>query len=111
MKKLSTGKIAVWVFLGIAAACLLLQLWYSGVFVTDYSVAVYAEGGMRWQGRVYQKVGSTSGYTEGRTLAKSENGWKLNEVREDPSHNIVIVRSFLDQYLYVAEGHEIPADG
>ena len=111
MGKLSAGKLTAGLFFAVAAVCILLQLWYCGVFVTDYSVAMYAEGGMHWQGRVYQKVGSTSGYTEGRTLAKSENGWKLNEVREDPSHNIVIVRSFLDQYLYVAEGHEIPADG
>lgn len=72
-------------------------LWNCGVFVLDHSVMVYMEG-ITWKGRDYSRVGGE--YTEGRTIAKSKDGWKINEVKEDPSHTFVVARSFLDRRLY-----------
>lgn len=70
----------------------LLLLWRMGVFVTDRSAAVYIEH-MTWKGQSYSQI--SGHYTEGRTIAKSEDGsWKINEVKEDPSHTFVVARSF-----------------
>lgn len=87
----------------------LALLWHRGVFVTDRSAAVYAES-MEWKGQDYSQISGE--YTEGRTIAKSEDGsWKINEVKEDPSHTFVVARSFLDQYLYVSDDYTIPTSG
>lgn len=87
---------------------LLVLLWNSGAFLFDHSAFVHMEG-MSWNGRDYSRVGGE--YTEGRTIAKSKNGWKINEVEEDPSHTFVVARSFLDQYLYVSDDYTVPASG
>ena len=87
----------------------LLLLWRMGVFVTDRSAAVYIEH-MTWKGQSYSQISGQ--YTEGRTIAKSEDGsWKINEVKEDPSHTFVVARSFLDDRLYVSDDYTIPTDG
>ena len=96
------------VFLILITIRIFGMLWYSGVFVLDRSAIVHVEG-MRWNGKDYSRTGGK--YTEGRTIAKSDNGWKINEIKEDPSHTFVVVRSFLDQYLYVADDYEVPTDG
>ena len=63
-----------------------------------------------WKGRVY--VPASGEYSEGRPIAKTSDGsWKLDEVKEDPSHTFIVLRSFLDQYLYVDEAYEIPRSG
>ena len=87
---------------------ILFLLWSTGVIVTDYSVRVGVEG-MTWNGRSYSSVPGQ--YSEGKRIAKSKNGWNLNEVKEDPSHTFVVVRSFLDQSLYVANDYIIPQSG
>ncbi len=79
-----------------------------GFFVTDRSVEVYLEE-MVWNGREYTEASGE--YSEGKTIARSKDGWNLNEVKEDPSHNFVVIRSFLDQYLYVASDYTIPKSG
>ena len=109
--KLKLSKIAViclCVFFAIVIGVFILLL-NSGAFVLDRSAKVGFEG-MVWNGRSYS---TTSGeYSEGRTLAKSEDGsWNINEVKEDPSHTFVVARSFLDQYLYVADDYTIPTSG
>lgn len=101
----------------IVCLCLLLVialgifvlLWNSGTFVTDRSAKIGVER-MIWKGKSYS---TTSGkYTEGRTIAKSQDGsWKINEVNEDPSHTFVVARSFLDQYLYVSDDYTVPTSG
>ncbi|MBQ6814680.1 MAG: hypothetical protein IJP13_03990 [Lachnospiraceae bacterium] len=85
------------------------MLWKAGFFITDRSAVIGIED-MTWQGKTYSTISGE--YTEGRTIAKSEDGrWDINEVEEDPSHNFVVVRSFLDQQLYVADQYVIPTSG
>ena len=51
-------------------------------------------------------------YTEGKTIAKGkEADWKINSVKEDPSHTFIVARSFLDQYLFVSSDYIIPTEG
>ena len=51
-------------------------------------------------------------YTEGKTIAKGkEADWKINSVKEDPSHTFIVARSFLDQYLLVSSDYVIPTEG
>ena len=93
----------------VMVVVILLLLWRMGVFVTDRSAAVYIEH-MTWKGQSYSQI--SGHYTEGRTIAKSEDGsWKINEVKEDPSHTFVVARSFLDDRLYVSDDYTIPTDG
>ncbi len=81
-------------------------LWNSGALVLDRSAKVGFEG-MVWKSKSYSTISGK--YTEGRTIAKSEDGsWDINEVKEDSSHTFVVARSFLDQYLYVADDYMIP---
>lgn len=88
---------------------ILSLLWYSGVFITDRSAKVGFEG-MVWNGKNYSTISGE--YTEGRTIAKSEDGsWDINEIKEDPSHKFVVARSFLDQYLYVSDDYTVPKSG
>ena len=84
-------------------------LWYNGAFVTDRSAKVSIEG-MIWNDKSYSTINGE--YTEGRTIAKSEDGsWEINEVKEDPSHTFVVARSFLDNYLYVSDDYVVPTSG
>lgn len=92
----------------VTAIGIFVLLWNSGVFVLDSSATVHMEE-MTWKGQDYSPVGGE--YTEGRTIAKSKDGWKINEVKEDPSHTFVVARSFLDQYLYVSDEYTIPTSG
>lgn len=93
----------------IAVIGLFLSLWYCGVFVTDRS-AKFGVGGLTWNGKSYSPA--SGDYTEGRTIAKTEDGsWDINEVKEDPSYTFVVVRSFLDQRLFVADDYDIPTSG
>ena len=87
---------------------ILLLLWNCGAFVLDHSAKVHMEG-MSWKGKDYSYIGGE--YTEGRTIAKSKNGWSIKEVKEDPSHTFVVARSFLDQYLYVSDDYTVPTTG
>lgn len=107
-KLLKFSMICLCVFLVIVIGIFVL-LWNSGVFVFDRSAIVHIEG-MSWKGQDYSHIGGE--YTEGRTIAKSEDGsWKINEVKEDPSHTFVVARSFLDQYLYVSDNYTVPTNG
>ncbi len=94
---------ALAVFLAVLAAGLVRLI------VFDRS-AVLEEDRILWKGRVY--VPAVGEYSEGRTIARTSDGsWKLDEVKEDPSHTFIVLRSFLDQYLYVDEAYEIPRSG
>lgn len=107
--KLSKSAIIVLCIVSVTVIGILVLLWRAGVFVTDRSAIVYAEG-MTWKGQDYSRVGGD--YTEGRTIAKSEDGsWDINEVKEDPSHTFVVARSFLDDFLYVSDAYTIPTSG
>lgn len=107
--KLSKFSIICLCVLFVIAIGIFVLLWNSGVFVFDRSAIVHVEG-MVWKGQDYSRISGE--YTEGRTIAKSEDGsWKINEVKEDPSHTFVVARSFLDQYLYVSDAYTIPTSG
>lgn len=112
MKKMSKlAKIALIIFAIVViliGGFVVMVLQSLGFFVTDRSVEVYLEE-MVWNGREY--TGASGEYSEGKTIARSKDGWNLNEVKEDPSHNFVVIRSFLDQYLYVASDYTIPKSG
>ena len=108
-KKLSKSTIIALCAFFIIAIGILSLLWYSDVFVIDRSAKVGFEG-MTWNGKNYSTISGE--YTEGRTIAKSEDGsWDINEIKEDPSHKFVVARSFLDQYLYVADDYTVPSSG
>lgn len=100
-------KISLLVIGCVAVAVSLLFI--SGIFVLDYSVEYKGER-IHWSGAVY--VPCAGEYTEGKTIAKTFDGkWQLNSVVEDDSHTFVVIRSFLDQYLYVREDYFIPKSG
>ena len=99
----------IFLCIAILAAAIILPLWRSGAFVTDHS-ALYEGNTLYWNGKRYSPI--TAEYTEGRTIAKTGDGkWVINEVKEDPTHQFVVVRSFLDQYLFVADDCQVPASG
>ena len=106
--KLSKTTIICLCLLFVISLGLLVVLWNSGFIVFDHSAIVHMEG-MSWKGQDYSFAGGE--YTEGRTIAKSKNGWKIKEVKEDPSHTFVVARSFLDQYLYVSDDYTVPTSG
>lgn len=77
-------------------------------FVTDRT-AVYGDG-LHWNGAKYIEISGR--YSEGKTLALTTDGsWEINAVKEDNTHTFVVLRSFLDDYLYVREDYAIPTDG
>ena len=101
----------IWI-LGILSLCvvaLVAFLLYSGVLVVDYSARRGAEETVFWQGHQYVHCGGR--YHEGKTIAKTIDGWDINEVEEDPSHTFIVFRSFLDQYVLVREDFSIPSSG
>ena len=79
-----------------------------GILVFDYSAVRRGEG-VEWNGVFYE--GCSAEYTEGKTIAKTKDGFNINEVVEDESHTFIVLRSFLDQYLLVREDYEIPTSG
>ena len=107
-RKLSKPTIICLCLFFVISLGILVLLWNSGVFVFDRSAIVHMEG-MSWKGQDYSRAGGE--YTEGRTIAKSKDGWEINEVKEDPSHTFVVARSFLDQYLFVFDGYTVPTSG
>lgn len=96
----------------LVALCVIIMivlfLIANGVIVLDHSAHRRGEG-VFWQGHLY--VPCSGVYSEGRTVAKTEDGWRINEVKEDSSHTFIVLRSFLDQSLLVREDYQIPTDG
>ena len=84
------------------------ELWENGFFIFERTATVYGEW-MEWDGRRYLRTGGE--YSEGRTIAKAQGGWTINEVEQDPSHTFIVARSFLDSFLYVADDYTIPTGG
>ena len=95
------------IILAITTAVLLL-LFLNGIIVFDHSGQRRGEG-VYWKGSLY--VPCSGEYSEGKTIAKTEDGWHINEVKEDPSHTFIVLRSFLDQSLLVKEDYQIPTEG
>lgn len=91
-------------------AVIIARLWQAGIIVFDYAEFVAREY-VRWNGREYSLIGGE--YSEGKTVARDKNDFsmKIKEVNEDPSHTFIVVRSFLDQSLLVADDYEVPTSG
>lgn len=99
------------VIAGVCTGCILLiaaALVFSGVAVLDCS-AQYRGDRIYWNDAVY--VPCSGEYHEGRAIAATSDGWKIHEVEEDSTHTFIVVRSFLDQALYVREDYDISEDG
>ena len=108
-KSNSTWRVACLIgLLTVVTLSLLCRFWAKGAFVTDDS-AEFTGSKLTWNGKNYSSVGGI--YTEEKRIAKTADGWDVNEIREDPDHNFVVVRSFLDQYLMVADDYTIPTSG
>lgn len=86
--------------LALLSAGLFFWLVSSGAIVFDHSGERRGEV-LYWNGYVYVPTGGD--YDEGRTIAKTTDGWQINEVEGDPEHIYVVLRSFLDNYLLVRE--------
>ncbi len=72
--------------------------------------AVRTGTGFTWRGQTYTAYWSTS-YNSDRTLAKTEDGFRILAVKGDPEHRFLVLSSFLDSELCVREDYEIPMDG
>ena len=84
------------------------RLWESGAFIFRQSATVYIESA-ELEGRTYSYI--SGDYTEGRTIAKGQDGWVIKEVKEDPGHTFIAVRDFLDNMLLVADDYTVPTEG
>lgn len=103
------SRVWIGVFLTVAAVtALVLVLMHTGVLLFDRSAERQGEG-VYWNGVVYQPCAGE--YTEGKTIAKTTDGSRINEVEEDDTHTFIVLRSFLDQYLLVREDYAIPSSG
>lgn len=95
---------------GMIPILAIIYCFMAGIFVLDHSAERFAES-LEWNNcRYVQARGKYS--EEGKTIAKTSDGdWRINEVEKDDSHTFVVVRSFLDQYLFVREDYVIPTSG
>ena len=85
-------------------------LFASGIIVIDHSAQRGFENSVTWRGNTYVEYCYTE-YHEGRTLAKTTDGFRINAIKEDPTHTFIVLRSFLDQWLLVREDYIVPTDG
>lgn len=92
----------------VAVAALAVLLIANGVIVLDYSAVAHGAN-IYWNDTLY--VECSGQYHEGRTVARTPDGWDINEVVGDESHTFVVKRNFLDQYLMVREDYAIPSSG
>lgn len=96
------------IIISICCVGILLFLFNTGIIVLDHS-AVYKGEIVEWKGKTYVVSGSTN-YTEGKRIAKTKDGWSVNEVEEDPTHNAIVLRSFIDNFFYVAVDYKFPEE-
>ena len=86
------------------------KLWSNGAFIFTRSAEI-SSNRVVWNEKEYSPAFDCA-YTEGKTLARGKDGdWKINAVKEDQSHTFVVARTFLDQYLFVADDYMIPTEG
>ena len=93
----------------LIAIGLFFTLILSGVIVFDNSAVLNSEE-LYWNDNTY--ISCSGIYSEGKTIAKTADGqWDINEIKEDPSRMFVVVRSFLDESLYVRKDYQISQSG
>lgn len=99
LRVLLCGGIAAFLVIGVARCAAL-----------DRS-AEYRGNRVYWRGRVYT-LANASWFAEEETVAKTADGkWKVNGVAGDAERRLIVLRSFLDQYLFVDETYIIPTAG
>ena len=81
----------------------------NGIIVFDHSAERIGENDITWKGVNYYTVWGE--YREGKTIAKTKDGFNICEIEGDDSHTFVGLRSFLDNWLLVREDYVIPVDG
>ncbi len=86
-------------------------LFATGLLVTDHSAQRGFENSVEWQGHTYVPYSYPGKYHEGKTIAMTTDGLRINEVKEDPTHTFIVLRSFLDNWLLVREDYMIPTNG
>ena len=106
MQKQEKAKVLISIV--VAMTMLLVFLFADGIIVFDHSGVRRGEG-VYWNDVLY--VPASGEYSEGKTIAKTNDGWQINEVEEDDTHTFIVLRSFLDQSLLVREDYEVPSSG
>ena len=91
--------------IGLILAALLLG---RGILVPDCT-AEWRGNSLFWKDTRY--IPCSGEYNEGGTIAKTRDGCQINEVKEDPTHTFLVVRSFLDESLLVRDDYDIPTSG
>ena len=101
--KITLGAVAVVVI------ALFGLMFAKGIIVFDHRAQRIGENDITWNGVNYYAVYGK--YREGKTIAKTNDGFHICEIEEDDSHTFVGLRSFLDNWLLVREDYVIPIWG
>ena len=102
-------KIIILLGVVVIAAVAVIVMVLNGTIILDRSGERLFENGLRWKDNEY--VATAGKYHEGKTIAKTNDGFDINEVEGDDSHTFLVVRSFLDDWLVVRDDYEIPKSG
>lgn len=95
----------LWSVLGVIAILVivvLIWLFATGILGLDHSGERRGDD-LYWNDVRYVMCSGYGEYKEGKTIAKTSDGFRINEVEGDKDHTYVVLRSFLDQQLYVKE--------
>jgi hypothetical protein len=95
-------------FIAFGTVVGLIFIMLNGVMVLDHTGELKGDF-LYWNDAIY--VPCSGVYTEGKTIAETSDGWRINEIEEDETHTFVVIRSFLDQRLLVKEAYDIPNCG
>ncbi len=96
--------------IAVVVITIFIFLFATGIIVTDYSAERGFENSVVWQGHTYVSYSYQGEYHEGKTIAKTTDGLQINEIKEDPTHTFIVLRSFTDQWLLVREDYVIPTN-
>ena len=106
MKKI--GKAILISLLAFMFASVAFVLWENGAFILIRTADANLQH-TTWNGKEYSPIGGKC--TEGRTIARGQDSWVIDAVKEDPTHTFIVVRSFLDDHLFVADDYTVPTAG
>ena len=107
---MKSRKLMIWLSgIVVALVAIFALMVANGIIVFDHSAERGFENSVKWKGVTYMPVSGK--YKEGKTIAKTKDGFQINEVEGDDSHTFLVMRSFLDQWLVVREDYVIPISG
>lgn len=96
-------------FVAVVVIALFGLMVANGIIVFDHSAVRKEVNDITWKGVNYFAVYGK--YREGKTIAKTKDGFQICEVEENKSHTFIGLRSFLDNWLLVREDYVIPIYG